>query len=228
MTVLGIDTTGQPVSAAIMKDGVISGSMYLNIGKKHAETLMPLINELLKLAEIDITEIEAVAVSKGPGSFTGIRIGAACAEGLARGLEIPVYCVNALDALLENITSQGVKCSLMDARRSEAYVKAVMNNKVIIDAQAMPIENVLEILSPYKRVIFNGDGAIAYSGIISEKIHESLIVRGQGCFQNAASVCECFKRGIAEIAADGVVIPEYLRLSQAERLKLQKTEALNA
>lgn len=225
MTFLGIDTTGLPVSAAVMRGGVTVGSIYLNIDKKHAETLMPITDGLLKAVQIDISDIDAVAVASGPGSFTGIRIGAACAEGIARALDIPIYTVNTLDALLMNIASRGVKCALMDARRSEVYVKAVSEKNVIIESEALPLKRVLERLETYQNVTFNGDGALAYADIITEKMPKSAIAKGQFCLQNAASVCECAERGYAKKAENGVVVPEYLRLSQAERLKLEKSEA---
>lgn len=225
MTVLGLDTTGQPVSAAVMQNGIITGSLYLNIGKKHAETLMPVIDEILGLVDADVSEIDAVAVAAGPGSFTGIRIGAACAEGLARGLNVPVYTVNALDALLMNIHYAEVKCSLMDARRGEVYVKAVCGDKILIKPQAIGLYEVLEMLSPFKPAVFNGDGALAYSEVIKEKMPDAVIARGQFCLQNAESVCRLFAQGMAKEAKDGVIIPEYLRLSQAERLKKENTEA---
>lgn len=229
MTVLGIDTTGQPVSAAVMQNGIITGSLYLNIGKKHAETIMPVIDELLGLVQIDVSSVEAIAVAAGPGSFTGIRIGAACAEGMARGLNVPFYTVNTLDALLMNIHYSDVKCSLMDARRGEVYAKAVCGDEVLIEAQAITLEKVLETLKPFKTPVFNGDGALSYSDVIKEKIPDAVIAYGQFCLQNAASVCRCLEQGFAKEAKDGTVIPEYLRLSQAERLKKEKTEAaLNA
>lgn len=225
MTVLGIDTTGLPVSAAIMREGVIAGSIYLNIEKKHAETLMPAIDALLKTLGIEIDEIEALAVSSGPGSFTGIRIGVACAEGMARGLNIPAYGVNTLDALLMNITSNGVKCSLMDARRQEVYVKAVKDGEVIIEGSVLPLNEVLERLSKFKTVTFNGDGALTYRDILLREMPECIIANGQFCLQNACSVLECFVKGLAKPAENGVIYPEYYRLSQAERLKMEKSEA---
>lgn len=225
MTILGIDTTGLPVSAAVMIDEIIAGSIYLNIDKKHAETLTPAIDNLLKTARIDIGDIEAVAVSSGPGSFTGIRIGAGCAEGLAKGLGVPIYMVNTLDALLMNISSREAKCALMDAKRNEVYAKATYGGDGIISAAALPLSQVLETLSDFETVIFNGDGATAYKDEIIAQMPDSLILSGQNSLQNAASVCECAVKGYAKIAADGVVTPEYLRLSQAERLKTEKAEA---
>ncbi len=120
MRVLALDTTGAAMSVAIARDGRLEGELYTDIGKKHSETLMTALDDLLRLTTRTIADMDAFAVCVGPGSFTGIRIGVAAAAALAYAQDRPVYAVNTLDTLLMNIEASPVRCASQEFSKVDA------------------------------------------------------------------------------------------------------------
>ncbi len=215
MIVLGVDTTGNAMSVAIADNGVLRGEIYLHTELKHAATLMPCVDALLKQTQIVLDSVDAIACAVGPGSFTGVRIGVSTCNGLALALGKPVVAVGTLDALLYQAEDGSLPvCAIMDARRQEVYVKAALQGRELIAEAALPLEEVLERL-PRGAVRFIGDGVLAYRDIILQRRQESVFAPESLLLQRASSVC---------MLADGMqgepfVHPHYLRESQAERLR---------
>ena len=122
MKILAIDTTGQTASAALLENGVIVAEYSINYKMTHSQTILPMIDEICKKIELDLYTVNYIACSCGPGSFTGLRIGAATAKGLALGGNIDVVAVPTLDALAYNVfDTDAVICPIMDARKQQVY-----------------------------------------------------------------------------------------------------------
>ncbi|MBO4395945.1 MAG: tRNA (adenosine(37)-N6)-threonylcarbamoyltransferase complex dimerization subunit type 1 TsaB [Eubacterium sp.] len=122
MKLLAIDSSGLVASVAVQSDDILVGEYTIHNKKTHSQTLLPMIAEMLEMAEIDKHELDAIAVAAGPGSFTGLRIGAATAKGLAQALNIPIVPVSTLMGLAYNLQGcEALVCPIMDARRSQAY-----------------------------------------------------------------------------------------------------------
>lgn len=172
MKILAIDTSGQQATAAIINDQITIGETFLNAktGEKswtHSEILMPAISNMLKLTGVEINEIDYIAYTKGPGSFTGLRIGVSTALGLAHGINKPTIPVPTLDALAYNVVNGGIIIPMMDARRGQVYFAIFEGRRRISDYLAMPIE---EALKGYSEAVFLGDGADAYKDEICKYV----------------------------------------------------------
>jgi len=177
MLVLGIDTATLVCSVALADSEKIIGEYSLNIKKTHSQRLMPLIADLIQDSHLDRESLEGIAVTSGPGSFTGIRIGVATARGLAQGLKLPLVGVPTLDILAAQFPyAGGIICPLLDARRQEVYtcLYRFSGEKMerLSDYIAAPLEEVLDLLKekPGERVIFLGDGLERYGDIIRKAL----------------------------------------------------------
>ena len=195
--------------------------------KTHSQTLLPMLDEIKKMTELDLDSVDAVAVAKGPGSFTGLRIGSATAKGLGLALDIPIIEVPTVDALAMNLWGTGdIICPIMDARRHQVYTGFYEFDEagklVVIHEQfAEDIIKVTGMLNDIGRsVIFLGDGV----PVSKERIEENIRVpfkyapphlSRQRAGALATLAVTYFKEGISVSAADHK--PEYLRMSQAER-----------
>ena len=220
MLILGMDTTGNSLSVGLYKDGKPAGEIFINDTKKHSETLLPAINSLLDISSYDISDVDVFAVSIGPGSFTGIRIGAACATGLAQAQNKKVAQVDTLRALCANLCCDGIICAIMDARRNEVYASAYKNGEMIIKPCALPIEELLLKLGDGE-VTFVGDGVDVYKDIIKEKNNKAVFAPVNRRYQRGLSICaiadEMAQKG--QLSSFEEVSPVYLRVSQAERMR---------
>ena len=122
MIILGIESAAVTASAAIVTDGVLTAEYTVNHKKTHSQTLLPMLSEICRMAELDRQKIDAIAVSAGPGSFTGLRIGGATAKGLGMAFGKPLVSVSTLEALAANVWGiEGLICPVMDARRGQVY-----------------------------------------------------------------------------------------------------------
>ena len=122
MRVLGIESSSLVASVALVTDDILTGEYTVNFKKTHSQTLLPMLDEMAKLLELDLNTLDAVAVAGGPGSFTGLRIGAATAKGLGLALKKPLIHVPTVDALAYNMWgASGLICPIMDARRCQVY-----------------------------------------------------------------------------------------------------------
>lgn len=120
MKILGIESSGLVASVACQEDGVLIGEFTTNLKKTHSQTLLPMLDELKKMLDLDMDTFDAIAVSGGPGSFTGLRIGSATAKGLGLALDLPIISVPTVEALAYNLWGAASDiCPLMDARRKK-------------------------------------------------------------------------------------------------------------
>ena len=225
MLVLSVDSSYSTATCALIKDDKILAEINLNDKKQHSVILMRLIDSILKEYEIDIIDIDAFIISRGPGSFTGLRIGMATLKGLAFASKKPLISVSTLDALAYNsISFQGIICPIMDALRDNIYTclyKNENNNLTpLIKEQCLNINELVTILKEQTLpIIFVGDGVAKHKEFLQENIPNSFFAPNHSNFPKASSVGEL---GIKKIN-DGVIEnidsinPIYLRKSQAER-----------
>ena len=226
MRILGIESSSLVASTAIYEDGITMAEYTVDFKMTHSQTLLPMIDEMVKLVGIDLNTIDAIAVSGGPGSFTGLRIGSATAKGLGLALNKPLIHVPTLDATAYNLFgASGLICPIMDARRNQVYtgVYEMREGQMVevMDQCAMDIHDLLKELSQYPvKVHFLGDGVPVYEEIIREEIvNEYSFAPAHMSRQRAAAVAALgalyYHQGRVETAAEHR--PVYLRKSQAER-----------
>ena len=227
MKILAVECSAGPASAAIIEDGRILGQASVNVKITHSQTLMPMIKGILDNSFTALSDIDGIAVSAGPGSFTGIRIGIAAVKGLAAPRDLPCAAVSTLRAMAEPFRSENaIICAVMDARCNQVYnaLFEVCGDTVtrLCDDRALMCDElckkIAEICKGGKRVIVTGDGTDLFYPFVSE-IAGVCAANETLKFQSAASVGlaseEMFKSGDT-VTADGL-LPVYLRLPQAER-----------
>lgn len=231
LKILAIESSSLVCSTALLKDDIIIAEYTINNKITHSQTLLPMISAILEISGMDAQELDAVAVSGGPGSFTGLRIGSATAKGLTLALDIPVIHVPTLDAMAYNFYgNSSIICPIMDARRGQTYTGIYTFEKeelrILAEGQALSIEELIEMLNKYDReIIFTGDGIPVFRDIIDEKLKTPHIYSAPGLNrQLAASVAALgavyYKQG--KIVSSDEHLPEYLRVSQAERERAEK------
>ena len=219
---LSFDSSAVTASAALTDGDRVIKSEFINAGLTHSETLLPMIKRVMEGYSFD--ELEAIAVTSGPGSFTGVRIGVATAKGLAFNADISCVGISTLEAIAHNFEN-GIVCAVMDARRMQFYnaLFSVKDGNVtrMCDDRAISIEELKSELSKYDEVIIAGDGArLCYENIGLENV---VLANEDKLYQNAVGVSKAAENK-ERIPAERL-IPVYLRLSQAEReLKLKKGE----
>ena len=232
MKILALETSAKSVSCAVVEDGAPLASAYQCTGLTHSRTLLPMVDAMLKNAELTLEEIDAIAIAAGPGSFTGLRIGIASVKGLAWAADKPCLGVSTLEAMAENIAHlDGLIVGAMDARRSQVY-NAVFEAKDgaltrLCPDRAISLEDLTRELSDETRhITVLGDGGTLCWHYLTE--------HGVGCslapaallYQNAVGVGlaagRAYERGEA-VSAQGL-LPVYLRPAQAERLKSEKAD----
>ena len=225
MRILGIESSSLVASVAIVEDETTMAEYTVNFKKTHSQTLLPMIDEMVKLLEIDLSTVDAIAVSGGPGSFTGLRIGSATAKGLGLALHKPLIHVPTLDATAYNLYgTEALICPIMDARRNQVYTGIYRfreSFEIVHGQDAMDIDELIGILNSIgEPVIFLGDGV----PVLRSRIEETLTVRAlfapahvnrQRASAVAALGAVYFKEGKTETAMEHK--PDYLRKSQAER-----------
>ena len=230
MKLLGIDTSGMVASVAVMEDDILIGEYTLNYKKTHSQTLMPMLDELTKALELDLSTIDAIAVAVGPGSFTGLRIGAAAVKGLAMALDKPVIEISTLEGLAYSCCeSEKVVCPILDARRKQTYAAGYEFDTVakeVIAQDALAIEDFIEKVNAYgKSTLFLGDGVPVFKEDIEKlcTVPFSFAKPGQNR-QSASSVLRAAKDKFdkGELKQGDELRLNYLRVSQAERERAEK------
>ena len=165
MKILGLDSSGIVASVAIVEEDNLIAEYTVNYKKTHSQTLLPMLDELAKMTELDMDTIDAIAVAAGPGSFTGLRIGSATAKGLGLALKKPLVEIPTVDALAYNLyDAKALICPIMDARRSQVYtgIYRFEDHKLVtVEAQmAVPMMEMIDKLNERgEEVIFLGDGS---------------------------------------------------------------------
>ncbi|MBQ8955750.1 MAG: tRNA (adenosine(37)-N6)-threonylcarbamoyltransferase complex dimerization subunit type 1 TsaB [Lachnospiraceae bacterium] len=231
MNILAIDSSGLAASAAILSDDVIRAEYTVCNKLTHSETLMPMIDEVIQSSGLELKDMDAVAIAKGPGSFTGLRIGSATAKGLAEAIKKPVIEVPTVNALAQNMAGyDGNIVPLMDARRNETYTGIFTFEgeglKTLREQCAVPLTEILaDINSRGVKTIFLGDGVRVFADQIKEKCTAPFIFAPPSLrLQRASSVAvlaqRYYEKGYHVNAAEHK--PTYLRVSQAERELSQK------
>jgi len=228
MKILAIDSTATSAAVAVCDDERLLAEYTLNNGNTHSETLLPMVETLLGSLELGVEDLDLFAVSEGPGSFTGVRIGVATIKGLAFGRSTPCVGVSTLEALAYNLIScGGLICPVMNARRAQVYTALFSSDGKTLtrlwEDRAMAISELDEALAELgQSVRFCGDG---YEMTIPAlKKTEALTVCERLRYQSGYSVAQ-IARNMAEqgeVLTDVTLAPTYLRLPQAERERLEK------
>ena len=219
---LSLDSSAVTASVALTDGDRVIKSEFVNSGLTHSETLLPMVKRVM--GDYEFSSLDAVAITAGPGSFTGVRIGVATVKGIAFAGNIPCYGVSTLEAIAYNFVDENcVVCAVMDARRMQFYnaIFKVENGIVsrITPDRAISIDDLREELKQYDSVIIAGDGAALCSQNIA--LDNCKIAADDKIYQYALSVAKCVKNKKA--IAPSALMPVYLRQSQAEReLKLKR------
>lgn len=243
MRVLVIDSSGLTATVAVVEETQTVAEYTINYKKTHSQTLLPMIDEVVKMTELDLGTINAIAVAGGPGSFTGLRIGSATAKGLGLALNKPLIHVPTVDGLAYNVFGcEDIICPIMDARRNQVYTGIYTFSKkagekegrnlvepvfqVIKMQMAVSIEELAERLNRYRRpVVFLGDGVPVYENVLAEKLTVPYSFAPAYMNRQRAAVVgtlaiQYYKSGKFETAEEHR--PDYLRVSQAERERAQR------
>ena len=223
MLILGIESSAKAASCALVRGGVLIGQYFQYSGLTHSATLLPMAENLLASTGTDGRELDAVAVSRGPGSFTGIRIGVAAAKGLCWALEKPAVGVSTLEAMAWNGAARGegaLICCCMDARRDQVYnalfrIKDGRPVRLVPDRALSLAELDAELARQEGVPFLTGDGAQLVSEYLGDRARGFELAAGPALHQNAWGVCMAALDKPPESA--GALLPAYLRLSQAER-----------
>lgn len=234
MKILAIDSSGLVASVAIVTEDVLLAEYTVNFKKTHSQTLLPMLNEIVKMVELDLPQVDAIAVSAGPGSFTGLRIGSATAKGLGLALDIPVIAVPTVDSLAYNLFgTEDLICPLMDARRSQVYTGLYDFSEdqfqVISSQMVVPVEEIIEKVNQLgRKVIYLGDAVPIYREILEEKTEVShsfapLHLSRQRAGAVGALGVLYYRKNMIQTAEEHQ--PVYLRLSQAERERAEKLKS---
>ena len=236
MKILALECSATPCSVAVMEDKKILGSSFVNVKLTHSQTLMPMVENILNATKIPLSEIEGFAISNGPGSFTGVRIGISAVKGLAAPKKTPCVGISTLLSMAYNyIDTNCIVCGVMDARCSQVYnaIFDICDGKItrICDDRALLCEELAEELKNLsqknnKPIIIVGDGTDIFYPFV-ENIENISKADLQRKYQNATGVgfaaFESFEKG--ETLPPEKLLPFYLRLPQAEReLQLKKEQ----
>lgn len=242
MRVLAIDSSGLTATVAVVEDKQTIAEYTTNFKKTHSQTLLPMIDEMMRMIEMDVSDVDAIAVAGGPGSFTGLRIGSATAKGLGLALDKPLIHVPTLDAMAYSLYGcEDIICPVMDARRKQVYtgLYSFARKKPEDDSlydepvfqvlrmqMAVPVEELIRHLNVYRRrVVFLGDGVPVYTETLAEGMKvpysfaPSFMNRQRAAVVGALGI-HYYQTGRFETAAE--FKPEYLRRSQAERERAER------
>lgn len=234
MKLLALDSSGLVASVAMMEDDTLLAEYTVNYKKTHSQTLLPMLDDIAQMIELDLNSLDAIAVAAGPGSFTGLRIGSATAKGLGLALDKPLVAVPTVEALAYNLYgTEGLICPIMDARRNQVYTGIYCwedgEFRTVCGQAAVKIDELAADLNTRgEQVVFLGDGVPVYK----ERLQELLTVPfafapAHVSRQRAGAVgalgMKYYARGEIQSAQEHQ--PEYLRLSQAERERAERKAA---
>lgn len=231
MKILAIDSSGLVATVAILENDQTIAEYTVNYKKTHSQTLLPMLDEIVRMTELDLSSIDAIAVSGGPGSFTGLRIGAATAKGLGLVLNKPLIHVPTVDGLAYNLYgNSGMICPIMDARRNQVYTgiyRFIKDEFQVVEEQmAISVEELIGKLNGYgEKITFLGDGVSVYgedlkNGLTVECTFAPAHMNRQRAAAVGALGMKYFEAGKVETATEHC--PDYLRVSQAERERAER------
>jgi tRNA threonylcarbamoyladenosine biosynthesis protein TsaB len=230
LVILGIDSATPVAGVALWQDGKILREDFVNFKKTHSETLMPMVDQVLSQCEKRLEEVTALAVTLGPGSFTGLRIGLAAVKGLSLAASIPVVGVSTLDVMAHNFAfSNALVCPLLDARKQEVYtafydVRQAMPSKLGEEIACSPSDFVGRARrvceeSRFEKIILLGDGVYPYQSDFTEQLGEqAMLAPSHLMLPRAAALADLAAvRAAKADFDDGMALrPVYIRLSEAE------------
>ncbi len=220
MKIIGLDTTSQSGSVSLINENKILGECLFNVGPRHSENVVSSLEWLLETLDIKKQEIDAVAVSIGPGSFTSIRVGVTIAKSLAYSMKIKIAAVSSLEVLAMNVPNTDLNiCSILDAKRSEVYsaIYKYSNNRLqsVRDEKVEPIETLLTFIN--EPTIFVGDGSSIYNEELKKNSNSILvsenfnIVRSSNCaLLGSVKLCDGKSDDVMGL------VPNYLRKTDVE------------
>lgn len=239
MKILALETSAKSVSAAVTEDGRVLASGYLDTGLTHSRTLMPIVQAMLKNADLSISDCNAIAVAAGPGSFTGIRIGISAAKGLAFAANLPAVGVSTLEGMaqgLAHIDDALFVCS-MDARRNQVYNalftaqdshlnRLTPDRAISLEALA---DEVCRDTSKINKIILAGDGANLCLKAFQDRGIHCRLASPQLLLQNAISIALCAERIMqaGKSVSAQELAPIYLRPPHAQTLRERQEHAIN-
>lgn len=230
MKILGIESASLTASVAVLSGETVIAEYTTNFKKTHSQTLLPMIDEIMQMTDMDVKDLDALAVSAGPGSFTGLRIGAATAKGLAYVIDKPIIPVPTMDAVAYGMYgSPYILCPLTDARRGEAYtgLYEFCGDEFVIlqNACALPVTEQIQIAEKFaeergKEIMYLGDGLPVFKDKIIELSKKTPhFAPAHVCCQRAAGIAVygevLYQKGAAVSSFE--FDPIYLRKSQAEQ-----------
>lgn len=225
MTILGLECSAVAASCAVVRDGALLCEAFSAVRLTHSQTLLPMMEDMLRNARMTLADVDLFAVSRGPGSFTGLRIGIAAVKGMAQALGKPAAGVSTLEAMAFGYGGDGLLVPVMDARCNQTYTAAFRGTERVWEDMAIEIPELGErIRALGEPVTLIGDGAELVYG----KLGGTLPVRlAPACrrMQRACGVCYATEK--AEPVSPGALEPVYLRLPQAERELLRKKDAVS-
>lgn len=230
MLILAFETSAKAASVALLEDGKLLGEAYQNTGLTHSQTIMVMAEDLLKQCGRKVSELNAVAVAAGPGSFTGVRIGAAAAKGFAWGAELPCCGTSTLASMAAGLgVYSGYVCPVMDARRNQVYnalfhVDCGKYTRIRED-RAISLRDLGEDLQNLTEPIFLvGDGSVLCYNTLLESVPGLVLPPEHRRSQRAIGVALEAERMLrdGESCSGAGLVPNYLRLSQAERERAER------
>lgn len=230
MLILAFETSAKAASVALAEEGTLLGECYQNTGLTHSQTLLVMAQDLLNQCGRAVSQVTAVAVAAGPGSFTGVRIGVAAAKGFAWGGETPCCGVSTLEAMALGFgAGRGYVCPCMDARRSQVYNALFYSDgkslRRLKEDRAISLEELEADLKNLEKLkILVGDGAVLCYNTLRDRVDGLRLLPEALRMQRASGVAlvaaELAERG--ERPSAGELVPNYLRLSQAERERMNR------
>ena len=242
MLILAIDSSGMTASAALLTEEKVISEMSVNNKKTHSQTLLPMIETVMAGSDLEFEAVEAIALAEGPGSFTGLRIGAALAKGLGLSLDVPLIGVSTIDALAyEAGPADALICPMIDARHETVYTGLYTWDderfRVLADTRVLKLQELAGLIAKmsaqgvYSRVLMTGDGANVYgdklAAYLKEQTEDRILtetVPVHHSRQRAAAVgalaLNCAAQGLT-VSADEFK-PRYYRMTQAERERLKE------
>ena len=236
MKILGLETSGLVASVAVVEDDTLLAEYTINYKKTHSQTLLPMLDEVAKMTELDLKSVDYIAVSAGPGSFTGLRIGSATAKGLGLALQKELIHVPTVDGLAYNLVgARELVCPLMDARRNQVYTGLYAFEQermtTLVEQCAVDIQDIIgKINEQGKAVVFLGDGVPVYRPAIEESCRVPFyFAPAHMNRQRGASVAALGLQYALEGKTESAAAhrPDYLRLTQAERERNERA-AMNS
>lgn len=217
MKILSIDTASNICTVAILEDYECKEEITVNDARNHSEKIMPVIEEALNRTNLNLKDINLIVCDKGPGSFTGIRIGVGTVLAFEDSLNIPCIGVSSLESLAYNVKKKGIICSLIDAKNDNVYFGLFGNDQnyqQLDDLAFLSIDEVISKIKIFDNITFVGDGALAHQELLKNSTHNCSF-----CDKNDLS---SYSLGIAGLYKynrniKNSLMPLYLRKSQAER-----------